>query len=124
MSAPTPEQEATLRHMLGITDAYVREPKAYRNYAAVNPGDPHYAAMAEAGLVILRDSTKNVGGRYDVYSCTELGRKVAFESFKKIRKPKAKRVYTRYLRLTDSHPDLKFREYLTDPRYAQHRREA
>lgn len=114
----TAQQLDSLRHMLGINDPYLRVPKPYRNYAAVNPGDPHYVEMAELGLV---ECYRKAGGiyEYDFYSCTEAGIAAALKSHRTIRVSRSKRMYSRYLSVSDARADLTFKQFLTDPAFKE-----
>jgi len=118
---PTPDQLHTLRHMLGINDPSKRVPRPYRNYAAVNPGDPEFIEMARAGLVEIYRA-RGSGSEYDYYRCTEMGRLAAMRSFRSIRYSAAKRRYIAYLNVSDAVPDLTFRQFLTHPDFAEARR--
>ena len=111
------DQLQTLRHMLGIDDPQMREPKPYRDYYCANPGDQKMRALLDAGAVVMyrRDS-------YEWFTCTELGREAAIRSHKTIRAPKASRVYSRFLDVSDVCPDLTFKQFLTDPDFAETRR--
>lgn len=112
-----------LRHMLGINDPSKREPKPYRNYAAVNPGDPLFVELAALGLVELY---RRAGGptEYDFYRCTDAGRSAALRSHRTIRLPKSKRVYSTFLGIKDVYCDLTFKQFLTLPQFAEARRNA
>lgn len=119
----TGDQLQTLRHMLGIDDPGLREPKPYRNYYAACPGDADMAALAETGAVRL-ESGPRPGFPYDCYICTEAGINEAIRSHRTIRKTKAQRTYLRYLDYSDVCPDLTFRDFLTLPEFADARRDA
>jgi len=119
----TSEQLDTLRHMLGINDPRQRVPDPYRNYAAVIHGDPHFILLAQAGLV-ERYRIAQTDGEHDYYRCTDAGKAAAMKSYKTIRLSKSKRVYLKFLDLKDVFPDLEFRNYLVDPRFAETRRNA
>lgn len=108
--------------MLGINDRSKRSPVPYRNYAAVNDGDKHYAEMAAAGFV--KKSGRTAGGEYQLYRTTEEGFRLAVESYKTIRLPKSKRMYLRFLSVADACPDISFKDFLTHPDFAQIRRDA
>jgi hypothetical protein len=114
---PTDKQLATLRHMLGLTDLYEASPKPYRNYAAVNVGDPKYAELERLGLVVLYGKI----GQYDAYKCTEKGRIAAIDDFRRVRKSRKKRMYHAFLSLKDHVWDLTFREFLVSDQYQEHR---
>ena len=120
---PTPEQLDLLRHMLGINDPSQRVPVPCRNYAAVSPGDPCYLDMAQAGLV-ERYRVAAGANAYDYYRCTDAGREVAMASHKTIRWSKSKRVYRKYLNVSDALTGLTFSQFLRDPQFADLRREA
>jgi hypothetical protein len=113
-----------LRHMLGINDRFwMRQPEPYRNYAAMNPGDTRMAELEALGMVecYRRASDKT---EFDWFQCTPKGEAAAKASFMEKRFPKAKRVYHRYLDLSDCLPDLTFRDFLTNPDYKGIRAEA
>lgn len=114
------EQAQILRHMLGIDKPEARVPVPYRDYYCASRGDTVLAAMAAAGLVecYRRDE------HYDWYTTTEAGRTLAFRSHRASRNPKAKRVYLRFLSISDVYPGLTFREFLTRPEFADARRHA
>jgi hypothetical protein len=114
------EQASILRHMLGIDRPDVRQPDAYRDYYCADPGDGTLLEMERLGLV-ERYSER---GGYVWYRCTASGRAAAWASHKAIMLPKAKRVYLRYLSVSDAFPDLTFKEFLTAAQFAQARREA
>jgi hypothetical protein len=108
----------TLRHMLGITDFSTPLPADfYRDYFCASKGDAHLAEMEADGLVRCYNRDEH----YDWYTTTEAGKRAAIASFKVRMYPKAKRRYHAWLRLSDTAPDLTFREYLTNPAYAEHR---
>lgn len=119
----TEKQLDTLRHMLGINTPNDRIPKPYRNYAAVNPGDPEFVALAALGAVELYRTPDEVS-RYDYYRCTDAGRAAAMRSHRTIRHTKGSRVYSRFLNIADCFPGLTFKQFLTDEYFAQTRREA
>lgn len=122
----SPEEERTLRHMLGIDKPHVREPEAYRNRYAANPGDPKLARLAALGLVKLV-AAAGVGGvfdAYDCYRCTPAGEAAARASHRRTRLSKSKRVYARYLSVSDCCSGLTFRTFLTHPDFAEIRRSA
>ena len=115
------EQLHTLRHMLGINTPDDRIPKPYRNYAAVNPGDPEFIELEQLGA-IKKYYTHNGYSPYDWYECTKEGRRMAMDSHRTIRKTKAQRRYTAYLDMTDSYPELTFKDFLTHPDFSTARR--
>lgn len=121
MSEPTKEQLNTLRHMLGINDPTKRVPKPYRDYAAVNPGDPEFVEMETAGLVV---KYRAAGGDtcYDWYRCTEAGRLAAMRSYRTIRLSRSARRYSAFLNCRDAYNELTFKIFLTDPLFAEARR--
>ena len=118
----TDKQLGTLRHMLGINKPYDKIPKPSRNYAAVNPGDPEFVELEKIGAVVRCRST--LPSDYHYYQCTEAGKEAAMQSHRKIRHGKSKRVYWQYRGLCDCIPDLTFKEFLTNPEYAEIRKEA
>ena len=118
----TAPQLHTLRHMLGVNDPFARVPACCRNYAAVNPGDPEYLELERIGAVEQFKANSNTG--YDWYRCTEEGRSAAIKSCDDRRKTKAQRVYHAYLLVSDVYRSLSFKEFLTDPYYADARTKA
>ncbi len=62
--------------------------------------------------------------QYCWYRCTELGKSAALASHRRIRLPKPKRLYRRFLKLGDVFPELSFREFLTSAEYAEVRHDA
>jgi ribosomal protein S27AE len=108
--------------MLGINDPSISTPRPYRNYAAVEPGDAEFAELERLGLVELYKISCPPFVQYDYYRCTETGRTVAIASHKSIRWPRGRRRYVSFLRLRDACPGVSFREFLTDPLYAEARR--
>lgn len=122
MIAPalTVPERCTLRHMLGINDPRIGNPKPYRDCAAAAHDDPHYLALEAAGMVRRYRRC----AQYDWWTTTEAGKAAAFASHRQFRWPKKKRVYSRYLSVRDCMPDLTFREFLINPDYASIRAEA
>jgi hypothetical protein len=118
----TPEQLRILRHMLGINTPERAEPKPYRNHYAANPGDAELAELERLGMVVRFEP--RIPAEYDFFQCTAAGREAALRSFKSIRLPKKRRVYLKFLDVSDCHPDLTFREFLTSPDYDECRRSA
>ena len=121
MSAVSDEDLRVLRHMLGIDKPEHRDPEPYRNYYCADPGDLKLASMADRGLVALRRRPTSVYP-YDTYVATEEGIRLARQSARQRAYPKAKRVYLRYLHVSDCCPDLTFREFLTSAHFAESRR--
>ncbi|MCB2218024.1 MAG: hypothetical protein KQH59_18330 [Desulfobulbaceae bacterium] len=122
----TDKQLHTLRHMLGINKPYDREPRPYRNYAAVNPGDQEFAELERIGAVELvrKAGSSGVCGGLDCFRCSTAGIVAAALSHRQIRKPKRKRLYHCYLGLSDLDADLTFKEFLTSPDFADVRAKA
>lgn len=116
----TDGQLQTMRHMLGIDKPEERAPEPYRNYFCASAGDAYMADLAETGAVEQYSSHNG----YDWYRCTQKGRALAIKSHKSIRLPKSKRVYSRFLEVSDSFPDLTFKEFLTLPEFKESRRAA
>ena len=117
----TKDQLYTLRHMLGINTPDARAPTPYRNYAAVNPGDREFAELEAVGAVECYRRA-GPGTNYDWYQCTAAGRTAAMQSHRTIRNSHAKRMYAKFLSVSDCCPDLTFREFLTSPEFADTRR--
>lgn len=109
--------------MLGINTPDDRLPRPHRDYAAVDPGDPDFAALAALGAV-ERYRTAGAGSPYDYFRCTDVGRTKAMASHKAIRRSKSQRMYSKFLDIKDALGDLTFRDFLTDPQLAQTRRNA
>lgn len=119
----TADDERVLRHMLGIDKPSERDPQPYRNRYAANPGDPKLERLASLGLVeLVRRAGTGVFGAYDCYRATPRGEQVARASHRRIRWPRSRRVYSRFLDIRDVCPDLTFREFLTSERFAEARR--
>lgn len=114
------DQLQTLRHMLGIDEPWDRDPKPYRDYFCANPGDKEMAELLEAGAVVLYSRE----GRYEWFRCTDDGRAAAVASHRKIRYSKSKRVYGKFLEISDCYSDLTFKQFLTDPEFSDVRRRA
>lgn len=107
------EQLRVLRHMLGIDNPYMPKPKPYRDYFCANPGDEQLHALAALGMVEIYSTH----GSYEWFRCTAAGRAAAILSHKTIRHTKAKRIYAKFLDISDCFPDLTFRQFLTDPHF-------
>jgi len=121
----TDDQLHTLRHMLGINTPDDRKPRPYRDYAAVNPGDPEFAELERLGAVErINKPVPSWASDYEWYQCTEAGKAAAMASHRRIRKGKPQRVYLAYLSCRDCCPDLTFKEFLTDPEFDEERRQA
>lgn len=118
----TKEQLHTLRHMLGINTPWDRVPKPYRNYAAVNHGDPEFIELERMGLV--KNQGRSSISEYDCYVCTEEGKLSAIRSHREIRYSKPRRRYLAFLGLMDCCPDLTFREFLTSQEFRELRENA
>lgn len=114
----TEKHEDLLRHMLGINRPELRNPKPYRDYAAVCPGNPEWLELEQLGMV-ERYSTE---GNYHWYRTTAAGREAAFASHRRWRWPRSARRYAQFLKIADLDPDLTFRDFLTETRYAEARR--
>lgn len=116
----TEEQLDTLRHMLGINISDKRDPPEYRDYACANPGDATMHALHAAGMVRMY----LVGNGYEWWTTTDAGKVAARASQRAMLKPKAARVYARFLEVSDVLPDLTFKAFLTLPEFADTRRAA
>ena len=114
-----------LRHMLGINDRFwKRDPECYRDYAAVNPGDPLFVDLESLGAVHCYKRAEPGRTKYDWFCCTPEGKEAALASFMKLRYRKSRRVYHRFLDLKDCWADLTFHQFLTDPQFTATRRKA
>lgn len=122
MAPPTDEQLRKLRHMLGLTDRYKRDPQPYRNHWSADGDSPELEEMVRLGLCERRDRVSFVPGV--TYYATEEGKRWAMRSAMERRKPKGARTWATFLRCSDSDPDLTFREFITSPDYAEIRRNA
>lgn len=111
----TNEQLQTLRHMLGIDKPDEAAPEPYRDYYCANPEDPELVAMEAAGAV----ERYAVQGGYWWYRTTPAGRAAGIASHRATRLPKRKRVYRRWLDVSDTRADLTFREFLASPEFAE-----
>lgn len=109
-----------LRHMLGIDVVDRRAPKEYRNYYCATPGDPLLLELLDAGMVIMYRKCD----QYEWFTATEAGKVAARASQQAQLKPKAARVYSRFLSVKECLPDMTFRDFLTNPDFADARREA
>lgn len=109
-----------LRHMLGINVSDRRNPPEYRDYACADPGDAIMHALHDAGLVRMY----RFGNGYEWWTTTDAGKAAARASQRAMLKPKASRVYARFLDVRDVLPDLTFRQFLTSPEFAETRRAA
>lgn len=116
----TPEQEHILRHMLGIDDPAKKNPKPYRDYYCANPCERDLHELARLGLVTMYSAH----GGYEWFTTTDAGKAAAFASQERIRYPKKKRMYLAWLHLSDVICDLTFKQFLTAPEFAEHRRNA
>jgi hypothetical protein len=121
---PSAHQLHTLRHMLGINTPYASQPRPYRNYAAVVPGDRDFLELEALGLVYRASVADEWAAGYDLYRCTQEGIDLAIASHGHIRVSKAKRVYARFLDLRDAIPDLSFRIFLTEETFQEIRKGA
>ena len=104
----------TLRHMLGWQKTDQRDPPDGRDYGCPNPGDPLFARLESLGLVTcLRRGKDAALHDLDTFTTTDLGKEMARRSFYQRRKSKAARKYAVWQRITDSWPELTFKEFLT-----------
>lgn len=119
----TDEQLSMLRHMLGINDGSKSRPVPCRDHCCVEVGDPQLVELERLGAVRLaREPTSWL--RYATYVTTEAGRAAAIASFRTIQWQKKKRVYLRFLEISEVCPDLTFRDFLVREEFAEIRREA
>lgn len=113
-----------LRHMLGLPAELPahKAPKPYRDYAAVNPGDPQFIRLEALGMVEKYKAKAPDGlNHYDWFRTTEAGRIEAFRSMRRPVLTKAQRRYRKWLEIDcgDS-----FKDFLTMPYYAEACRDA
>ena len=116
----TDGQLKILRHMLGIDMPDVKDPKPYRDYYCAKRGDENLAELEILGAVRLYRQCQT----YDWYCCTECGRAAAIASHKRIRLPKGKRLYRRFLDMRGVIQNITFKEFLTEKQYDATRRSA
>ena len=109
MNKMTDEQLSVLRHMLGIDVNDTRDPPEYRDYYCANPGNALLHGMADLGLVELY----RTDGGYEWFCTTDTGKAAARASQRAMLLPKSKRIYRRWLSVSDALPDLTFRDFLT-----------
>jgi hypothetical protein len=117
----SPDELRVLLHTLGLTDPYRAEP--YRNHFVAGIGHddlPHLDRLCDLGLMERR---RGVGMRETdmLYVATEAGQQYAIEQHAKRKPSRAKRRYRAFLNLKDCCPDLGFREFLTNPQFAEYR---
>lgn len=113
----TPTQLQTLRHMLGIDTPETREPLPTRDYYCANPGDPELLELQRLGAV----HRYGVRDGYEWFTTTAAGRAAAMASHRTIRLSRPKRLYRRWLHVSDA-VGCTFGQYLTEPEYAASRR--
>lgn len=117
MDRLTEKHLRTLRHMLGINCPWMAKPVPTRDYYCAPKGHVTSAELLRLGMVrMYRCDT------YEWYTTTDAGRAAAIASFRSIQHPKAKRRYMKWLEISDCLPDVTFREFLMDPRFAETRR--
>lgn len=116
----TPEQLRILRHMLGIETPRDRFPAPYRDYYCANPGDADLYELQRLGMVRLYSTRDG----YEWFCTTDAGRAAAMDSHRTIRYSRGRRVYCKWLRISDCLPDLTFRDFLTRPEFAESRKAA
>lgn len=110
-----------LRHMLGLNDQQDRRnPEPYRDYYCANAHDVALEKLAHLGMVTRCSD----GGGYWTYCTTERGRYLAMKSARLRRWPKSKRVYAKFLEISECFPDLTFGEFLKADQFADCRRNA
>lgn len=102
--------------MLGINTPYDAEPKPYRDYYCTNKGDAELAELER--LQLVRKYRDDGPEGYDWFTCTPRGKRLAMLSHKTIRHSKSKRVYQRFLSVRDCWPDITFKDFLTDQKFA------
>ena len=116
MMTLTEEQLRILRHMLGIDDCR-KKPIPYRNYYCANPGDAALHELARLGCVRIYAEH----GGYEWFCTTEQGQSAAVQSAVSRCVTKSQRIYSRFLDVKDACPDLTFKAFLTDKRFAETR---
>lgn len=116
----TSEQLSILRHMLGINVCDTPAPPEYRDYYCANPNDPDLHKLARLGLVRLYSTRDG----YEWFATTDAGKAAARASQRAMLLPKPKRVYRRWLSVSDALPDLTFRDFITRDEFAEIRRAA
>ena len=110
--------------MLGINNVgNGRRPEPYRDYYCAGAGNQEMADLVKLGAV--EQYAPAAPSSYEWFRTTEAGRLAAIQSWRgKFAQTKAKRVYSRFLDCAEVDQDLTFRDFLTNPNYAEIRREA
>lgn len=116
----TDPQLRILRHMLGIDDRCQKHPECARDYYCANPGDAELVALERAGAV----NRYRFSESYWWYATTPAGRTAAIKSFYARRASRDERRYLSYLSARDCFSGLTFKQFLTQPRFAETRRDA
>jgi hypothetical protein len=96
----------------------------YRDYFCAAPGDAELVELEQLGMVrCYRRGTEGDSCRgYYWYRTTDAGRAVAFASHRATRHSKKRRVYLKWLSVSDACPDLTFGEFLKSSEWAEERR--
>jgi hypothetical protein len=116
----TDSQLRTLRHMLGIDNPRLAEPVPYRDYYCADKGNVELHELERVGAVRLVDDRLG----YEWFVTTDAGREAAIASHATIRYPRERRVYLRWLSISDTMPGLSFHDFLTLPEWNDDRRKA
>ena len=103
--------------MLGIDLPAIRDPIPYRDYFAAGKDDPEMKGLEDIGAVELYAESEH----YSWYRTTKEGRDEAIASHQAIRLPKSKRMYRKFLKISDLDSELTFREFITSPYYSDAR---
>ncbi len=110
-------------HTLGLTDPKTKEP--YRNHFVSGDGNSDMtilASLCQKGFMVETRAPGFLEPGDRLFLVTDAG---IFYAQK--HRPKPRRLtrdqkrYGRFLELSDCHPDLTFREFLTDPQFAKYR---
>ena len=112
------DQLRVLRHMLGVDNQRdKKDPVSYRNYYCTSPGNPLMNGLRHLGFVEMYRKDEN----YEWFTATETGIAAGMDSARQRRYSKARRRYLCYLHISDCYSNLTFKQFLTDPEFAETR---
>ena len=104
-----------LLHTLGLDATYI-QPFSYRNYFVANTDHadmPSLARLCEAGMMEERTPPSFLERGDRVFVATASGKIIAHKKRKRLTKAALR--YRRYLNISDSFPNLTFKQFLTHP---------
>jgi len=112
-----------LQHSLGLDD--YGQGRQYRNHFVTGPGSKDWdacRALTEAGLMTENKGHSLLTDGDSVFYVTPAGIEfVAKNSPMPPKVPRDRRRYLAFLDLTECCPDLTFKQFLTEPRFAAYR---